>query len=170
MYIADEYTYTGLKGLIVIGVLALTMSSADSDINASCVLVYNDIFKPLGIYKNIDGLLLVKISSLIIGILGIIIAFYSANLVQIIFTTLAYYLPIVNVPFILAVFGFRSKGAPVYIGMAAGIITVLYCQITKVTMVESFIPGMIANFVFFLGSHYILRAEGGWRKKEDALA
>ena len=165
MYIADEYAGTGLKGLIVIGVLALTMSSADSDINASCVLVYNDIFKPLGIYKNIDGLLLVKISSLIIGILGIIIAFYSANLVQIIFTTLAYYLPIVNVPFILAVFGFRSKGAPVYIGMAAGIITVLYCQITKVTMVESFIPGMIANFVFFLGSHYILRAEGGWRKE-----
>ena len=32
-------------------------------------------------------------------------------------------------------------------------------------MVESFIPGMIANFVFFLGSHYILRAEGGWKKK-----
>ena len=163
MHIADNYIFVGLKGLIVVGVLALTMSTADSHINASSILVYNDIFKPLGIYKNTDSLFLVRIATLIIGIFGIIIAFHSTNLMQILFFTLACYVPIVNVPFILAIFGFRSKGAPVYIGMAAGLITVLYCQITKCTKLELFIPGMIANFVFFLGSHYLMRAEGGWK-------
>ena len=166
MYIADTYVGVGWKGLIVIGVLALTMSTADSYINSSSVLIFNDIFKPLGIYKNLNSLLTVRVFALIIGILGIIIAFYSDNLMQIFFTVCAYYLPIVNVPFILAIFGFRSKGAPVYIGMAAGFITVLYCQITKCTKLESFIPGMIANFVFFLGSHYLMRAEGGWGKEK----
>ena len=166
MYIADEYTYTGLKGFIVVGVLALTMSTADSNINASCMLVHNDIFEPLGILKNINSLLLIRVFSLVIGIFGIILAFCFDSLMKILFFTLAYYLPIVNVPFILAIFGFRSKGMPVYIGMAAGFVTVIYCQITKVTMVESFIPGMIANFVFFLGSHYLMRAEGGWGKEK----
>ena len=170
MYIADTYVGVGWKGLIVIGVLALTMSTADSYINSSSVLIFNDIFKPLGIYKNLNSLLTVRVFALIIGILGIIIAFYSDNLMQIFFTVCAYYLPIVNVPFILAIFGFRSKGAPVYIGMAAGFITVLYCQITKCTKLESFIPGMIANFVFFLGSHYLMRAEGGGKEKASAPA
>ena len=54
--------------------------------------------------------------------------------------------------------------------MAAGFVTVIYCQITKVTMVESFIPDTVTNFVFFLGSHYLTKAEGRWKKEEDAFA
>jgi Na+/proline symporter len=45
-YIVDNYTYTGLKGLIIIGVAALAMSTADSCMNSSSVLFSHDLCGP----------------------------------------------------------------------------------------------------------------------------
>ncbi|WP_175265529.1 hypothetical protein [Rickettsia felis] len=38
-YIIDNYSYPGLKGIIVSGLAALIMSTADSHINAASMLV-----------------------------------------------------------------------------------------------------------------------------------
>lgn len=51
-YIIDNYTYTGLKALIIIGIVAMAMSTADSRINSSSVLFGNDFCTPLNIGKN----------------------------------------------------------------------------------------------------------------------
>ena len=61
---------------------------------------------------------------------------------------------------ILAIFGFRSSSKAVLIGMLVGFITVLSFKLFFET--DSMIPGMLANLIFFIGSHYVLREPGGW--------
>ena len=45
--------------------------------------------------------------------------------------------------------------------MAAGFTTVVAC-LAYFKSVNSFFPGMIANFLVLLGAHYLLGEEGGW--------
>ena len=51
-YVADNYAFSGLKGLIIIGIASLAMSTADSCINSAAVLFANDISKTLNIGIN----------------------------------------------------------------------------------------------------------------------
>jgi Na+/proline symporter len=61
-YIVHEYAYPGLRGLFGTGILAMAMSTSDSYINTSAVLLSNDIAKPLNI--SIQNLGLVRIARL----------------------------------------------------------------------------------------------------------
>lgn len=74
-------------------------------------------------------------------------------------------MPIVTVPFMMALFGFRSSEKSVLAGMIAGFtVTVLWELILKSEMgnVGGLIPGMLANLVVLLSYHYIFNQSGGW--------
>lgn len=167
-YIVANYTYPGLKGLIAIGVAAMAMSTADSRMNATAVLVVNDFLKPLQIIDldKKSPLISARIASLIIGVLGLTLALSMQNLLKILLFCNSFYMPIVTVPFLLAVFGFRSKSRSMFIGMAAGFITVVLWSIF-LDNEDSIIPGMLANIIFLMGSHYLLKEQGGWIGIED---
>ncbi len=51
-FIIDKYAYNGLKGLVIVGVMAMAMSTADSILNATSVVFTHDILKPLNIGVN----------------------------------------------------------------------------------------------------------------------
>ena len=91
------------------------------------------------------------------------LAIYSTDLLQLIITTTSFYMPIVTVPYMFSVIGFRSSGKSVLIGMFAGIITVIFWEIfLRGNTVDSAISGMIANTLMLFLSHYILKEPGGW--------
>ena len=75
-----------------------------------------------------------------------------------------FYLPVVTVPFLLAILGFRSTAKAVLIGIIAGLCAVVTWRILwmESTGVDSVIPGMLANLVFLMGSHYLFKEPGGW--------
>ncbi|XWN35625.1 MAG: hypothetical protein ROO73_02515 [Roseivirga sp.] len=81
--------------------------------------------------------------------------------------TSSFYRPIASVPLLLAIFGFRSTTRAVLIGMAAGAVTVIvWDQLLAHTGIDSFIPGMLANLVGLMGTHYLLGEEGGWKASD----
>jgi|GEM_PF-5711476 len=73
-------------------------------------------------------------------------------------------MPLVSVPFTLVIFGFRSSTKAVLIGMTAGFTTVVSWYMASLTFIDPIVPGMIANLVFLLGSHYLFKQQGGWDK------
>lgn len=158
-YLVDQYASTGLKGLIIVGIFAMAMSSADSCINASAVLFANDMGKVLKVNK--DPLVLSRIFSVVLGGFSIYLALAKSDLLSIVMTTSSFYLSIVTVPLLLAIFGFRSTKIPVLIGMGIGFSTILVGNILDVKA-DSIILGMGTNLIFFIGSHYLLRQKGGW--------
>ena len=104
------------------------------------------------------------ICSTIIGILAFALAFYMKGLLSIFLLVSNFYLPVVTVPFLLALLGFRSTAKSVLIGIMAGLFAVIAWRILwmESTGVDSVIPGMLANLVFLIGSHYLFKEPGGW--------
>lgn len=161
-HIIDNHTHTGFKGLVLAGVLAMMMSTADSYINSTSILFTHDFCNSVGI-KVRDELTTSRLISFVLGISSLFLAIYSTDLLQLIITTTSFYMPIVTVPFMLSIIGFRSSGKSVLVGMFAGIITVIFWEIfLRGNTVDSAIPGMIANVLALFLSHYILKEPGGW--------
>jgi Na+/proline symporter len=163
-FMVNHHTYVGLRGLLGVGIMALAMSTADSLLNVSSVLFANDIIKPL--FKQINSsVLTARLFTLIMGTAALLLALYSTDLLSILLTSASLYMPIGTVPILLTVFGFRSTTRPVLLGIAAGFLTVILWSIYFENS-SSIIPGMLANLVFLVGSHYLLGEKGGWGKSE----
>ena len=159
-HLIAHYTYTGLRGLLGVGVVALAMSTADSVLNACSVLFANDVIKPLA-GKNQGTVIIARVFSLFMGLSSLILALYSKDILELLLACNSFYTPIVAAPMLMAVLGFRSTTRAVLIGMAAGGITVLVWSILGNNS-DSIVPGMLANFVGLVGSHYLLMEPGGW--------
>ncbi len=162
MYMVDNYSFTGLKGITIIGVMAMIMSTADSWINTGAVIFTNDFCAPLGL-KVKNELLISRIFAVVIGVAAVILALSATNLLKLLLLSANFYKPIVTVPLILAILGFRSTPKAVGIGMIAGAsCVVIWKNYMAHTEIDSVIPAMFANLVFFVGSHYLLTQKGGW--------
>ena len=167
-YITNNYAHTGLKSFIMVGIVAMCMSTADSNINASSVLLTHDFCYPLNI-KFKSELVLSKIISVLLGVISIYLALLDYDLLPLVFMTQSFYIPIIDVPLILAILGFRSTTKSVLIGMGAGFVSVIVWRIyfMDTTGVDSILPGTIVNLIFFMGSHYLLKQNGGWINKKN---
>lgn len=166
-YMIEKHTYIGLKGFLGVGIIALAISSADSALNSCSVLVANDILPPLQLTKQ-ASVRVAAITTLIIGCFSIVLALYIQNILQILLLSANFYVPIVVVPILLTIFGFRTSKRVIFTGIAAG------CSITTTLLlyfknIDSFFPGIIANLVFLLGSHYLLKEKGGWASEPTDL-
>jgi Na+/proline symporter len=157
-FILHNYLSEGFKGLFVIGIMAMLMSTADSYINSSAVLFAHDFCKSIGLkFAEKRALLVARFAALFIGRSGVLLSLFAKNLLDLILSTYSFYMPIVSTPLLLAIFGFRSTSKSVLIGMAAGFITVISFMILKPDT-DAIVPGMLANMLFLITSHYIFGA------------
>ncbi len=169
IYVVDHYSFPGLKGITLIAIMSMGMSTADSYVNASAVIFSNDFCKPLGIQFIKNELLLSRSCSCFIGIIAILFVLFTDNLFGLLLLAGNFYTPIITAPLMMAIFGFRTTSRSVLIGMISGfIVTVLWrIYIQSITNIDSIIPGTIANLLALLLSHYLLREAGGWTGIKD---
>jgi Na+/proline symporter len=162
-YMVNQYTYAGLKGFLAVGVIALAMSSADSALNSCAVIMANDILKPLQDYtkKQIDPLKVAKIGTWLIGVVALLLALKEMDLLKVLLLSANFYMPIVVPTMLLSVFGFQTSKRVIWMGIGAGCFTVVSCFI-YFQNVNSFFPGMLANFSITILMHYVWREKGGW--------
>jgi len=167
-YIINNHAHTGLKGFILIGIVAMCMSNADANLNSASVVLTHDFCNPLGV-KFKSELFLSKTIAITLGCGAMFLASLDYDLLSLVFLTQSFHGPIVAIPLMLAILGFRSTEKAVLIGMAAGLITVIVWRafFMDATGVDSIVPGMIGNIIFFIGSHYVLRQSGGWVGVKD---
>lgn len=164
IYAVDNYSFTGLRGFAVIGVMAMVMSTADSWLNTASVIFSHDLCKPLGINSGRSELWLSRLFTICIGLIAILLVSTGADLLQLILFSGSFYRPIITVPLILAILGFRSSTKALCIGMIGGGVCVIIWKnfITPLTGINSVFPAMATNLICFMGSHYLLRQKGGW--------
>ena len=165
-YILEQYSYPGLRGLTAIGVIAIIMSTADSYINAAAVIISHDIINNAGIKSDSKNLMIARISAVAIGVAAFFLSTNTGSILKLLILTLSFYGPIVSPGLLLAIFNFKTTTISVLAGMAAGVSTVVFIDITQLTVIDGVIPGFIANFTFLFGTHYLLRQEGGWIKDQ----
>ncbi|MHB9146954.1 MAG: hypothetical protein ACYC2U_00610, partial [Candidatus Amoebophilus sp.] len=89
---------------------------------------------------------MVRIFSIVVGIFALLLALRTKNLLDLLLLAGSFYMPIVTVPLLLAIFGFRSTSKAVLLGMTAGFITVVFWnKFLTHTGINSVIPGMFTN-------------------------
>ncbi len=181
-YIIDHYSYSGLKGLIIVAIIAFAMSTADSRINTASVLFTNDICKVFRIKWNSE-IFVSRVFAFALGIGSILLSLFETDLLGIIVFANSFYYPIVTPPFLMTVFGFRSSAKSVLIGIAAGfIVNILWRSGIAVTPIWKLLPqslasvskdmvgvllAMCTNTVCLIASHYLLNQKGGWVGVKD---
>ena len=161
-HLINNYSYPGLKGLIAVGIVAMAMSTADSLLNAAAVLAVHDIIKPL--HKGFkESIVPIRVFAFLLGVCSLFLALTVQDLMKLVLLSGLFFSPIVDIPSLLAIFGFRSSTRAVLIGMSAGfvVVTTQYFWFGG-DMLSSIILGIAANLLFFMGSHYLLREQGGW--------
>jgi len=164
-HIINQNTYSGFKALVAVGVMAMVMSTADSLINTAAVMFAHDLCRPIGFSWSQDELKVSKIFALVAGVVAVFFALKFHSILNLIVMVSGPYVAVVSLPFILAIFGFRSSQKSVLIGMFAGGVAFVVWQIKFSNLsinIDPCIPGILANIVFLFGSHYLLRQPGGW--------
>ncbi|MES2214609.1 MAG: ATP-binding protein [Pseudomonadota bacterium] len=159
-YIVNNYTYVGLKGLAIIAVVALAMSTADAFMNVSSVMFAHDLCKPLNIaIKN--ELFVSRAFTVFLGGVAIVLAILNNDLLSVVLSAHSFHMPIVTAPLIMTIMGFRSSTLSVLIGMGAGLAVVILWKFLDIKL-DCIVVAIAINFLFLVGSHYILRQPGGW--------
>ena len=93
---------------------------------------------------------------IIIGVFGFLLALKEIGLLELMMQVSSFYMLIVTVPFIIALYGYRtpfSKG--VLAGMGVGLITVLPWNYYDITVIDAIVPAMLANFCTTVVMHWI---------------
>lgn len=165
----SEYNWMmGFKGVILSGIMAMVMSTVDSYINSSSILLIHDLRQSIGKKLLSNELKTTRICSTIIGLVAIVFAIRSGGLLELFIWASMFYMPVVTVPFIMTILGFRSSSKSVIAGMAAGFSTAMLWEILlkgQMQNIGGLIPGMLANLFVLFFTHYFFNQPGGWQKK-----
>jgi Na+/proline symporter len=161
-YIIDNFTTAGLKGFLIVGVIAMAMSTADSFINISAVLFANDLCIPLKLFKNKE-LFISRSFAALLGLGSIYLALSDKDLLSIIVSTNKYYKPIVTAPILLTIFGFRTSIKSIMLGIIAGLFVVTFVPGNEISVS---LTAILSNTLVVLCHHYLFKQKGGWTKIE----
>ncbi|WP_194966901.1 sodium:solute symporter family protein, partial [Rickettsia endosymbiont of Cardiosporidium cionae] len=156
--IVNKYSiFSGIAGILIIGVLAMSMSTADSHINTSAVTFANDLWPS----KNpVHQLYAAKSFSFFLGLLALGLASLENNLLKIILFTKGFYVAMVIPVLLLTIFGFRTDKSVILTSMGVGFAFIMLFRVYLPETEPSVIVAIITTSLI-LGFHYLICKEGG---------
>ena len=159
-YFIDYSLTDGLKGLIIVGLLAVIQSSADSWINTSSSIIAKDIIKPF-LNKPSDKLLvlIVKLSSLLVAICAVTIALISKQILELIWLVNNFNFPVLFIPLLLALKRIKTTEFTFIFSTAVALIFVLIGRYyTGEFDIESSMIGVFGSGLgFFIAHQYQIK-------------
>ncbi len=158
---------TGIKGVIIAGLIAAIMSTADSNLNVASISMYNDIVKVLW-KKEIaakNEIMIARAITFVFGLLTIFVAVNFKHVLSIILFSIYFWSPIILVPFYGIVFNraISTKGFFIcaIVGSISSLVWILY--LNKILHVDGLVPTMLTVAFTFL----ILYASEGRKIFDD---
>ncbi len=144
----------GIRGFVVAGMIAVVMSSADSFLNSASIAFVNDVVAPLR-RKPLSvrgGLMLARASTLITGTLAIIFAIRIPSLLDILIYAYNFWSPVILVPLVSTLLGYRASKAAFAAGAASGAVGVLLWKYVwhEPAGFEGLVIGVFCNLAAFV--------------------
>jgi solute:Na+ symporter, SSS family len=143
-----------LRGLVIAGIIAVVMSSADSFLNSAAIAFVNDLVRPLG-GANLSTrthLLLAKAASLTVGVLSVVFALTIESLLDILIFAYTYWAPVVVVALVATVLGCPRSTRSFVVGAAGGFLAASVWNevLGKPLLIEGFVVGVLVNTALFV--------------------
>jgi Na+/proline symporter len=105
-----------LKPVIIIGIISMAMSTADSHINISSIMFANDTYKR-NVWTSYKKLQMARKYTWILGLTAYGLTFYGKNFLSILQLTRGLYIPLVTIPLIISVLKYKVSEKCVLISM-----------------------------------------------------
>lgn len=149
-YMIDNHLPVLFKGLAIAGILAIVMSTADSYLTSASVTLVHDVVKPLypGDLQDKQELLLMRISTVLIGGIAAANAIYFKSIMAIHFNAASIWVPVILFPMVALMLG-KSKDLRAFLvaGIAGFAFTYLWAAIFP--KINSLFPGLFFNALVF---------------------
>ncbi len=161
-FVVNEVVPIGLRGMIVAGILSVSMSSADSFLNSAAVAFSHDVVNPLRGRNPLSPkaeLLLARCTTAIGGLGAVVVALSIEGLLDILFYAYNFWAPVILVPLIAALFGFRAPWPHLFAAAASGIAANLIWAwvLNSPAGIDGLLVGILANAVALAISAKMLR-------------
>lgn len=104
-HLINQIIPSGLQGIVIIGLLAAVMSTADSDLNITSISLVKDLLNPILKIDNQKKLLLIaQVINVFVGCFAIFIALAFKNVIDLVIFITGFWGPIILVPLVFALF------------------------------------------------------------------
>lgn len=158
-YVIHTILPPGLRGFVLVGMVAVVVSMADSYLNVVGITFVRDVVKPLIRRQMPDKLelRLTQFSTFFFGIAGVGVAFSFPNLFSILVKSRSLWVPLITFPLLVGLLGFSVTRRSFVVGTLAGASVGLIWQIFFIDTfgVEGMFMGLLANAFAFSISHYL---------------
>ncbi len=158
-YLIQTILPPGLRGFVLVGMVAVVVSMADSYLNVVGITFIRDVVKPLTKRKMSDRLelRLTQISTFIFGIAGVGVAFSFPNLFSILVKSRSLWVPLITFPLLAGLMGFSVSRKSFVVGAIAATTVGLIWQIYFMDIygIEGMFMGFVANAIAFSINHYL---------------
>lgn len=155
-YLISNYLPAGITGLLITGILAAIMSTADSWLNTTSVLCAHDIAK--GLFPNLTDkqeLFIARVSVLVISALSVILALNETSLMELAWLAGNFWEPLIFIPLTVGFFKFQTNQKSFICASILGASgTLLGRYITGEFATVSLLIGTIGSAVGLFGMHY----------------
>jgi len=152
-YVIQQVLPLGLKGMVVAGIIAVVMSSADSFLNGAAVAFTNDVVGPLRRRPLSDrqALFLAKITTLLVGVLAIVFAIKIKSILDLLIYAYHFWAPVIVIPLAAAFFGIKARARVFLSGCIVGLTAVALWNtlLNSPGGVDGLVIGVLANGAVF---------------------
>lgn len=156
-YLINQIIPPLIQGLVISGLLAAVMSTADSDLNVTSIAIVKDIINPILKVKNEQQLLLIaRIINVATGSLAIIAALKFNNVIDLVVFFTGFWGPVILVPLVTTLFNLRVPTQIMVLSSISGAATFLLWEhyslsIQYFNLRGVFIGTMVSCLIFMLG-------------------
>lgn len=151
-HLIDQLMPIGLKGFVVVGLLAAVMSTADSDLNIASISIVQDILQPI-IGKSQKTLVqIARMTTILIGSISIILALRFNNAVDLVIFSAGLWAPMVSVSMIAAFFGYVIRRRYfLFVSIIGAGSFVWWCKYGNINLNGVFVGVVMSliSFIFF---------------------
>ena len=156
-FLIERYSIIGTKGILIIGIIAMCMSTADTKLNISAVLIANDLWG-VNKHSSLQKMYNAKKCTLFLGSMSLCFAigFKDNSLLDIILMSASFYVPAITVPLIMIIFKFKFTERCAIISMIAGLSFVVIFKLILAVQLNIITIAMIVNLIALVSSHYII--------------
>lgn len=159
LYVVDTCLAPGLRGIAVMGVLAVIMSTADSHLNLASIAVVNDVFCGLKKNKWSDKtkLFMMRVVGLLVGLGSLTVSESFARVIDVWLYYINFWAPVVTSPMLLYAFNKPLSKKEFLVSAGFGLVAIGFYRynIDGPWLEASFIIGLfVSMFVGLVMRHF----------------
>lgn len=153
-YALDNFVPIGIKGFLIAGLAAITMSTADSMLNCASTTFVHDVIKPLYWKKLLDrtSVKLARLFTIILGFSALLVTMNFKTVMEIIIASQYLWIPTVLIPILSILFNFSIKKKLLPYPIIGALLIIIFWKIFDLKSVfhfDSIVPAILVNLIVF---------------------